>query len=278
MVVDISWLGQEAKTLHDIFGGIFYGFITTLLLLGVFVEYAILLHSYSEVTNTLAGLTDALAERLGDLNNFQMVLSKMADKLGEMSASWVSVKETLTVALSFVGFFVLYFSVYVAEGIHLFAWTLCYVFSPLLIALFVLPATSGATKALYRTLFEIACWKIVWSTLATLLWSTSVTNINQPGADVNFVSVICLNLLLASSLLATPWVVHAMATTGLAGFSRSLGAIAVGTATITPGKVFGTAKNGVSETARKVSSFKKSSDRGQSQRSMAGSSKSQTSE
>ena len=195
-----------------------------------------------------------------------MVLSKMADKLGEMSASWVSVKETLTVALSFIGFFVLYFSVYVAEGIHLFAWTLCYVFSPLLIAFFVLPATSGATKALYRTLFEIGCWKIVWSTLATLLWSTSLTNINQPGADVNFVSVICLNLMLASSLLATPWVVHAMATTGLAGFTRSLGAIAVGAATITPGKVLGTAKDGVTGAARRVSSFKKSSDKGRGQR------------
>jgi hypothetical protein len=161
----------------------------------------------------------------------------MGDKLSEQSASWVSVKETITVVLSFVGFFVLYFSVYVAQGIHLFTWTLCYVFSPALIALYVLPATAGATAALFRTLFEVSAWKIVWSCLATLLWSAALSQINQPGHDVNFIAVICLNLLLASSLLATPWVVHALATSGLAGFTRTLGAVAVGAATITPQKV-----------------------------------------
>jgi hypothetical protein len=262
-MLDPTWLAQEAKTVHGILESFFYAMVTTLLLLGVFVEYfkwplgnvpsfavlvgralvgTILLHTYTDVANILGTFSDELATRVGDLNEFKLVLSRMGEKLGEFSASWVSVKETLTVVISFLGFFALYFSVYVAEGVHLFTWTLCYVFSPVLIALYVLPATSGSTRALYRTLFEVAAWKPCWAVLATLLWSSALTDLNQPGG-ANFIAVICMNLMLASSLLATPWVVHALATSGLAGFTRTLGAVAVGTATISPARLAGAAKS-----------------------------------
>lgn len=255
---DIIWLTNEAKALHGVFNSLFYALITTFLLLGVFVEYfkwplgqvpsfsvlvgralvaAILLHSYPEIINAIADVTDALATQIGDFNKIDLVISKLGDKLNEMSASWVSVKETVSIAVCYLSFFALYFSKYVAEGIFLFTWILCFVFSPILIALFVLPTTAGATKALFRTLFEISCWKIVWSVLATLLWSSALTTLNQPGSDVSFVSVICMNLALAGSLLLTPWVVHALASSGLAGFTKTLGGIAVGASFITPDKV-----------------------------------------
>lgn len=262
-MVDITWLTQEAKTLHAIFVNLFYPLITFFLVLGVTLDYfkmplgqipsfgvlvgraiiaILLLSSYTLVTNYLGEATDALAARVGDLNQIDHVVAKMGEKLETMSASWVSVKETITVALSFISFFGLYFSTYVAEGIFLFTWTLLYVFSPLLIALYILPATSAATKALYRSLFEVSCWKIVWSVLATLLWSMALSNLNKPGSDVNFVSVICLNLILASSLLLTPWVVHALAGAGLSGYTRTLGSVAVGAITVSPGAVIHAAK------------------------------------
>ncbi len=255
---DIIWLTNEAKALHGVFNSLFYALITTFLLLGVFVEYfkwplgqvpsfsvlvgralvaAILLHSYPEIINNIANVTDALANQIGDFNKIDLVIAKLGDKLNEMSASWVSVKETISIAVCYLSFFALYFSKYVAEGIFLFTWILCYVFSPILIALFVLPTSAGATKALFRTLFEISCWKIVWSVLATLLWSSALTTLNQPGSDVSFVSVICMNLALAGSLLLTPWVVHALASSGLAGFTKTLGGIAVGATFITPDKM-----------------------------------------
>lgn len=258
-MTDIVWLTQEAKALHGVFYSLFYALITTFLLLGVFVEYfkwplgqvpsfsilvgrslvaAILLHSYPEITNAIADVTDALATEIGNFNKIDLVISKLGDKLGDLSASWVSVKETVSIAVCYLSFFVLYFSKYVAEGIFLFTWTLCFVFSPILIAMFVLPTTAGATKALFRTLFEISCWKIVWSVLATLLWSSALTVLNQPGSDVSFVSVICMNLALAGSLLLTPWVVHALANSGLSSFTKTLGGIAVGASFITPDKVF----------------------------------------
>jgi hypothetical protein len=102
------------------------------------------------------------------------------------------------------------------------------VFSPLLIALYVLPATAGATKVLYRSLIEVSCWKIVLSVLATLLWSFALSDINKPGQNVPFVTVIFLNLILAGSILLTPMVVSALAGAGMSGLAQSAGGIVAG--------------------------------------------------
>src|ERR1035438_1208066 len=122
----------------------------------------------------------------------------------------LSVKEGLMLAVSFIAFFILYLSVHLADACMIYTWTLCYVFSPILIALFVLPQTAGATRALYRAIIEVSFWKIVWSVLATLLWSAALSDINKPGTDISFISAICFNLMLAFSLAVTPKVVHAL--------------------------------------------------------------------
>lgn len=256
---DLIWLTNEARELHGIFLHLFYGLMTTFLLLGVFVEYfkwplgqvpafsvlvgravvaAILLHSYSEFTNNLADVTDAVAGRVGEFHKIDLVITRLGEELDTMSASWVSVKQTVSMAICYLSFFTLYFSKYVAEGIFMFTWILCYVFSPVLIAFFILPSTAGATRGLFRTLFEVSCWKIVWSVLATLLWSSALGSLNDPGAELSFVSVICLNLCLAGSLLLTPWVVHSLSSSGLAGFTKTLGGIAVGASFVTPTTVY----------------------------------------
>lgn len=256
MMVDLTWLSQEANQIHGFFTSLFYVLVTVLLLLGVLIEYfklplgfmpgfaplvgrvliaTILLHTYPEVSHTLADLTDALANRLGNLNQFKLVLDRMGDKLGEFSWSWVSIKGSIVLALSFLTFFGLYFSVHVMQAFLIYTWTILFVFSPILIALFVLPQTAAATGALYRSLIEASCWKVVWAVIATLLWSTGATDLYK---DAHVITAICFNLVLAGSLLVTPMVVHALAGAGVASMTKSVGAIAVGgIATVTPAKV-----------------------------------------
>ena len=161
----------------------------------------------------------------------------MSDKLDEMSWSWISVKQSAMMIFSFISFFVLYFSVYVCEAFMIYTWTLLYVFSPILIAFFVLPQTSGATKALFRSLFEVSMWKIVWSCLATLLWSAALSDMNKVD-EMNFITVICFNLILAGSVLLTPLVVKSLSNAGLSGFMGHVGGIAIGAGLLTPGKLF----------------------------------------
>jgi len=257
-MTDMGWLATEAKNIHDIFNSMFYGLVTVFLLLGVFLEYfkwplggmpsfgvligralvaMLLLHTYPEVTNALADVTDGLAQRLGDLNQCKFVLAKMGDKLHDLTWNWISIKEGLIWIISFFMFFVLYFSFHIAGALLLYTWTLLYVFSPLLIACYVLPVTSAATTALYRSLIEACCWKIVWSVLATLVWSAALSDMNKPGHDISFLSAIYLDLMLGSSLLMTPIVVHALAAGGVSSLGKTMNGVAIGATVAATGKV-----------------------------------------
>lgn len=261
--MDMTWLATEAQRVHGIFQEAFYLLLGVFLALGVVVEYfkmpiggvpsfgplvgrvliaALLLHSFPSITNTVADVSDAIAGRLGDLNSFQLVLDRMGDKLGELTWSWVSVKDSVILLISFLTFFILYFSLHIAQAFYIYTWTLLYVFSPLLTALFVLPATAGATKALFRSLIEVASWKIVWSVLATLLWSSALSDINEPANQISFLSAISFNVILAGSLLLTPFVVHALAGSGLSGMTRNVGALAIGGLAFSPGVAVRTAR------------------------------------
>lgn len=261
-MTDLSWLAQEARSIHAVFESMFYGLAVVLVLIGVISEYfklpiggmaftpqligrvliaALLLHSYPEVTNTLSDVTDALANRIGDYNNFNLVTARMKDKLDTMVWSWTAVKDSIIMLFSFVTFFILYISVFITNAGVIYVWTILYVFSPILIAFFILPATAGATKALYRTLIEVCMWKIVWATLAALLWSSALSDMNK--TDINFLTVISFNLILALSLLATPIVVSALASKGLSSVASSAIGTAAMAATFSPTLV---AKKGVS--------------------------------
>ncbi len=136
-MTDLSWLAQEARSIHALFESVFYGLAVVLVLIGVISEYfklpiggmaftpeligrvliaALLLHSYPEVTNTLSDVTDALANRIGDYNNFNLVTARMKEKLDTMVWSWTAVKDSIIMLFSFVTFFILYISVFITNA------------------------------------------------------------------------------------------------------------------------------------------------------------------
>jgi hypothetical protein len=268
-MTDLAWLAQEAHKIHDYFESIFYALVLSLFLLGIFAQYfqwplggtpsfaplvgrvfvaAFLLHAYPDISNLVANIADGMAAHLGDLNQFTLVQQRYGEVWEKMSWNWVSVKDTIAMAITYVCFYLLYFSVFLSDAFFLYTWTLLYVFSPILIALFILPATASATAALFRSLIEVACWKIVWAVLATLLWSAGLSAMNQEGADVPFLTVIGFDLILAGSVLLTPFVVHGLAGQGLTTVTRSVGTIAIGGLTLSPLSMANGARKGISKT------------------------------
>lgn len=262
---DLNWISQEAHRIHDWFQAIFYALVTFFLVAGVVLEYfklpmggtpsfgplvgralvaAILLFSYPEIANFLHDITSSLSEKLGNLADFKVAMDKMGEKVDQLSWSWTSVRQSMIVGLSYISFFLLYFSVHVAQAIYLYSSVLLYIFSPILIALFVLPQTAGATSALFRSLIEISMWKPVWCVIATLIWSTGISEIQGSGSSVSFLSAVCFCLIAAGSLVCTPMVVHALAGAGLASMAQNISSIGVqGVGTVTPLKSFSTASN-----------------------------------
>ncbi len=262
---DIGWIAAEAHKIHDFFQGIFFVLVTVFLLLGVLVEYfklplgitpsfgplvgrvliaAILLYTYPEIANMLRNVTAALSQKLGDLASFRIALDKMGTKVEQLSWSWTSVRQSVIVAISCLSFFLLYFSVHLAQAIYLYTSVLLYICSPILIALFVLPQTAAATSGLYRSLIEVSMWKPVWCIIATLVWSTGISEIQGTSSNVSFLSAVCFCLIAAGSLVATPMVVHALAGAGLSSMAQNVSSIAVpGVGAVTPLKTITSAWN-----------------------------------
>ena len=265
-MTDLAWLAQEARKIHEYFESIFFALTLSLFLLGIFAQYfqwplggtpsfapligrvfvaALLLHAYPDISNLVANIADGMAAKLGDLNQISLVQQRYGEVWEKMSWNWVSVKDTISMAITYVCFYLLYFSVYISDAFFLYTWTLLYVFSPILIAMFILPATAPATSALFRSLIEVACWKIVWAVLATLLWSAGLSAVNHQGADVPFLTVIGFDLILAGSVMLTPFVVHGLAGQGLTAVTRSVGTIAIGGLTVSPLAMANGARRGV---------------------------------
>lgn len=255
-MIDLTWLSQESKNIHAVFESLFYGMAIVLVLLAVVTEMismpigsfgwtpqligrvliaAFLLHSYPELTNALSSFTDALATKIGGFNELHHVLDRVGDKLRTLTWSWISIKDALILGFSLITFFLLYISVFIANAGVIFVWLLLYVFSPLLIVFFVVPSTAHITKALYRALIEVCAWKVVWATLAALLWSSALSELNK--SDINFLTVICLNIILALSLLFTPIIVNVLASKGLSSAASSAMGLAAGAAAYTPGAI-----------------------------------------
>lgn len=245
---NLAWLSQEAHNIHDWFQGVFYLLVTVFLLLGVLVEYfkmplgntpsfgplvgralvaVILLYAYPEIANTVNDFASALSQKLGDLTQFKLALDKMGDKLHEMNWSWTSARASFIVVLSYICFFLLYFSVHVAQALYLYSSVLLFIFSPVLIALFVLPQTAGATSGLFRSLIEVSMWKPVWCVIATIIWSSGISEIQGSATNISFLSAICFCLIAAGSLVLTPMVVHSLASGTVSSLASNISSIGI---------------------------------------------------
>lgn len=276
--MDMSWLSTEAKLIHDIFSSFFYSIVLLMITLGVVLNFfkmpmgqvpefmqlvgraivaAFILAAIPEIMNFLADITDQLSAQIGQLNNFKIVVSRLGEKVGTLTWSWVSFKDSVLLLISYLTFFILYVSVYIADAMYLLIWTLIYIFSPLLIAAFTLPSTAAATKGLFHSLIEVCLWKICWSVLAALLWSFALSEINKPEYDVDFFSAILLNIMLAFSVLLTPMLVKSLLKGGLSSSASAMGGAILGAAALTPGGLMTATKTGSSKL---VASFKSETD------------------
>ena len=271
-MMDISWISSEAKTIHAFFVSIFYLLATVLLLIGVLIEYfkfplggtpgfshlvgralvaAILLVAYPEISNTVAAVSDSVAERIGSLNSFHHVLQSAGAALKEHSWSWTSIGDTLLSVVSYIAYLILYVTIFFFDAAIVYCLVLLYIFSPIMIAFYILPQTASMTSGLFRTLFEVATWKIVFAVLGTLLWSTALNNFKNSGQG-NFITLLALTLMLTFSVVLTPLVVKSLisgALSGIASQTAGLAAIGLSAGFLSPVAMAGLAKAGTAKAA-----------------------------
>ncbi len=255
--MDMTWLAAEAKTLHGVFQEMFFSFLMMLFVIGIILELfkiplggtpevaqlasrlliaTIIMVAVPDVMNILADIADNLTKQLGAFNDFQHVKERLKEQLSNFSMSWVSVKDAILLVISLLSYVVLLVGLYFSDAIFVYSWMLIYIFSPILSACFVLPSTAGATRMLFKSMIEVTVWKCLWAVMGALVWSMAASQINDPKYEINFVTVIILNLLLFASLWKVPSLTSAFLQSGVSQ-------VASGLSTTLMDKTSGAAKN-----------------------------------
>lgn len=91
-----------------------------------------------------------------------------------------------------------------------FYWFLLVALGPFLILGSLFEASSGITKGLFKSMFQVACWPVIWSVLSAFL--KAMPFVNAYGAEgSNLITVITLNLIIAVALLFSPFIVSQLA-------------------------------------------------------------------
>ena len=266
MVENFSVFGSVVGDLHQELVKYFYLFLPVFFCLAIVVDWfknpmgsadflgtlkraiiaTILVVSFQEISDTILALADGLALKISDLSGIDTFLKMAGEKASTYTFSVTSAilgfNDLVIAILSFLSYIVLFIARYVTVAIYHFMWSTLVILSPILILFTLFKGTIGIPINLFRSLIEVASYKIIWAILSAML--TSLAFGNEYAADGNYLTVILLNFIIALAMLGTPLVVKSLIGSGLAGMGETLGAGAVMAMVSLPAKAASVARVG----------------------------------
>ena len=244
MSVNFSLLGGLALRLHLAFVDLYYMLLPVVFSLAVAVEWfknphgspaflgivkrtiiaTILVIGFQEISDTILALTNGVADRISDLTGLNAYIDMAAQKARSYPHSVLTPLlgfDDLTLAIiTFASYFILYVARYLSVAVYHFMWILLSILAPLLLLFTIFEGTTSIVVNLFKSLFEVASYKIVWAVLSAMITSLSFGNAFY--ADGAYITLILMNFIIAVAMLATPLVVKAIVGGGLSGLSGTL--------------------------------------------------------
>jgi hypothetical protein len=269
MMPNFDVLGSLVVTLHQEFVQIYYLILPVFFALALLVGWAknpaggvdfldtlkraviatLLLVAFQDISQGILFVADGIAEKIDNMSGLNSVLQMAAEKSKGYSHSPVSLllqfDDFIIAMLSFASYLVLYFARYITVAMYYFFWIFLSISSPLLLLFNLFPSTSNITVNLFKSMCEVASWKICWAILSAMLTALSFGDIYKTDGD--YITLIVMNFVIAVAMLATPMMVRALANQGVAAMAPALGAAAVATMAAAPGKLATTFVKGRSE-------------------------------
>ena len=273
---NFTLLGPLAAQLHLEFEKMFYWLLPVFFMLALVVDWfrhpqgspdfletikrafiaTLLLVSFQEIAETILTITSGIADKISDLSGLDTYIHAASEKAKSYTFSPTSLllgfNDLVVALLSFASYVILYFARYITVAVYHFMWLFLYILSPILILFNLFRGTSQITVGLFKSMVEVACYKIVWAILSVMIISLSLGD--TMSADGNYLTVVILNFVIALAMLGTPLIVKSLVGGGLSAMSETLGmgaavgmlaapakaasAVAMSRAAITSPKVF----------------------------------------
>lgn len=196
----------------------------------------LLLVAFQDISQGILFIADGIAEKIDNMSGLNSIMQMAAEKSQSYSHSKISIilqfNDFIIALLSFVSYLVLYFARYITVAMYYFFWIFLSISAPLLLLFNMFPSTSNITANLFRSMCEVASWKICWAILSAMLTALSFGDIYR--TDGSYITLIVMNFVIAVAMLATPMMVRSLAGSGVAAMAPALGAAAVATMAAAP--------------------------------------------
>lgn len=173
------------------------------------VIVALLLAAFPMIAEFSQIIGVEVARSIDDMTGIDMVLdaaSKRAEAYSFDLQGLLNLGSDLLIgSLVLISFVILIVARFFLLAFQHFYWFLLVALGPFLIMGTLFEASSGITKGLFKSMFQVACWPVIWSILSAFLKALPFAA--TYAIEGNLVTVVTLNLIIAVALLFSPFIV-----------------------------------------------------------------------
>lgn len=182
-----------------------------------------MLISFKETINFIAFIGDGIAERIDGLAKMPEILQVFTENFNREAPALYKVRELFIFLLNFLSYFLAYFGIFVTDALIHFCWSILYVCAPLMILCYIPENTASICKNLYKGLFTVISWKIMWSILGVMLLKLAAQQTTEDSENIIITSII--NLCIALSILLVPLFTKSLIGDGISSFASGIATI-----------------------------------------------------
>lgn len=173
------------------------------------VLVALLLVSFPMIAEFCQILGVEIAKSIDDMTGIDMILDAAAKRAEIYSFDLQGLlnfgADIILNGLVVISFLILVVARYLLLAFQHFYWFLLIALGPFLILGMLFDASSAITKGLFKNMFLVASWPIIWSVLSAFLRALPYASAYANAGEC--LTVITLNLIIAVALLFSPFIV-----------------------------------------------------------------------
>lgn len=173
------------------------------------VLVALLLVCFPTIAEFSQSIGVEVAKSIDDMTGIDMVLdaaSKRAEAFSFDLRGLLNLGGDILVgSLVIISFIILIVARFFLLAFQHFYWFMLVALGPFLILGTLFESSSGITKGLFKNMFQISAWPVIWSILSAFLKALPFAA--AYSIEGRYVTVVTLNLIIAIALLFSPFIV-----------------------------------------------------------------------
>ena len=202
----------------------------------------LLLAGFAEITDLMLFLTNGIADKIDNMSGldaFIQMASEKAHSYPRSSFTLVLAFDDLVMAvISYCSYAILFFARYIMVAIYHFSWIFLSIMAPILLLFHLF--SSQITVNLFRSMLEVACWKVVWSVLSVMIKALPFGT--WYAMDGNYLTICVMNFVIAICMISTPLVVHSLLSGSFTAMAGGLTGVTAAVMVATPAKLIAAKK------------------------------------